>query len=303
MNAVLRTMLEGVVDYAGLFPPAKLSMREAVAEYSQILSSSHSWLVDRFACTAERLDELGKELAADPPSNPVQLSVIGSPSLDREGWKRGIERDGELMTSFLRDSHGLAEIQAYEVKTPDQKHLEEYVRDLRQFTGVDVFTELGWTPELNDSLALLAEMETAFAKMRTGGLVKEAFPSSSQLAQLISQCCQLDLTFKLTAGLHHPLPHEVAETGARHHGFLNVLAACALAISEELSAKEIADILDETRPKEFHFRRDGISLHEHRASPEDVENSRTLLVSFGSCSVAEPVADLEKLGFLGKVSR
>lgn len=303
MNGVMRSMLEGVIDYAGLFPPARLPMGDALKEYLEIVHGPDKWLVDRFACPSGKLQDLTIELTDHPDEPFVPLAVIGSGQADHKHWRHGIEHDALEMTKFQGAVEDLAEIQAYEVRVPDHEHLAEYVGDLQAFANVDLFVELPWGPEMADSLAVLAETEIAFAKARTGGLEASAFPSSGDLAGFIQQCVQLDLTFKLTAGLHHPLPTIDPHTGATMHGFLNVLAATALALSEDLSRREMEDLLDERDPKAFGFKRESLVWREHRATIEDVENARTLFFSFGSCSVREPLEGLDGIGLLEKVGK
>src|SRR3954466_16053776 len=53
----VRTLLEGAIDYAGLFPPSAVSMSEAVINYAMVRNSNYSWMVGRFVVTAARLDE------------------------------------------------------------------------------------------------------------------------------------------------------------------------------------------------------------------------------------------------------
>ena len=43
-SSALRTLVAGVVDYAGLFPPASLGMRDAVANYADYRASDQSQL-------------------------------------------------------------------------------------------------------------------------------------------------------------------------------------------------------------------------------------------------------------------
>ena len=57
-------MMRRLVDYAGLFPPAALSMADAVARYGEHVTSSDSWMLGRFVVPVERLDELAD--AASP---------------------------------------------------------------------------------------------------------------------------------------------------------------------------------------------------------------------------------------------
>jgi hypothetical protein len=302
MNVALRAMLEGVIDYAGLFPPAKLPLGEAVEEYLGIIHGPDKWIVDRFACPIGKLSDLAIELTEHPEEPFVPVAVIGSNHPDHKHWQHGIEHDAAEMTKFQRAVENHAEIQAYEVRLPDHLHLNQYVNDLKSFTNIDVFAELPWGPEMTDSLAALAELEVASAKARTGGLEATDIPSSVNLAAFIQQCVQLDLTFKLTAGLHHPLPTLDDRTGATMHGFLNVLTATAMCLSEDLSQREMEALLDEKNPKAFNFKRDSLVWHDHKATLEDIENARTLFFSFGSCSVREPLDDLAKIGLVERAN-
>jgi hypothetical protein len=303
MSGGLRALLEGVIDYAGLFPPAKLPLPEAVTEFLGIIEGPDKWIVDRFACSTGKLADLAIELTEHPEEPFVPVAVIGGQHPDHKHWKHGIEHDGSEMLKFQRSVENHAEIQAFEIRVPDHQHLEQYVSDLRSFANIDVFVELPWGPEMTDSLAVLAELDGACAKARTGGLEASAFPSAEELAGFIQQCVQLDLAFKLTAGLHHPLPTRDERTGAIMHGFLNVLAATTFALSEDFSRKEVQEVLEETSPKAFAFKRDTLVWRGHRASLEDIENARTLFFSFGSCSVAEPLHGLEAIGLLERVSK
>lgn len=303
MNGGLRAMLEGVIDYAGLFPPARLALPQAVEEYLGIIQGPEKWMVDRFACPVGKLADLSVELTEHVEEPFVPVAVIGGNHPDHKHWKHGIEHDASEMVKFQRSVENHAEVQAYEVRIPDHAHLAEYVNDLKAFTNVDVFVELPWDPAMPDSLAMLAELDAVCPKARTGGLEAAAFPSAQSLAAFIQQCVQLDLGFKLTAGLHHPLPRRDESTGAQMHGFLNVLAATSLAYSEDLSSREIEDVLTESDPKAFAFKRDSLVWNGHKAALEDIEIARTLFLSFGSCSVKEPLEGLESLGLFEKVGR
>lgn len=296
-------MLEGVIDYAGLFPPAKLPLSEAVNEFLGIVHGPNKWLVDRFACPVGKLPELAIELAEHPDEPFVPVAVIGTVQADHKHWKHGLEHDAAVMTKFVQAAENHAEIQAYEVRLPDHAHVTEYVNELRPFANIDLFAELPWSPEMPSSLAMLAEAEVASAKARTGGIEALAFPSPADLAEFIQQCVQLDLGFKLTAGLHHPLPTRDEKLGVTMHGFLNVLAATAFASSEDLSTRELEEVLKETGPSAFGFKRDALTWREHRATLDDVEFARTLFFSFGSCSVQEPVDGLAAIGLQDKVSK
>src|SRR5688500_9249199 len=100
MHASLARLLHGVIDYAGLFPPAKLSMREAVEEYVSYRQSQESWIVSRFICPASRLMELEKELARADTPDCVALSVVGTGGSDIDAFESGLEKDVADMNQF-----------------------------------------------------------------------------------------------------------------------------------------------------------------------------------------------------------
>ena len=43
-------LLEGLVDYAGLYPPAALAMSSAVRQYAQYRAAGSGWMLGRFVC-------------------------------------------------------------------------------------------------------------------------------------------------------------------------------------------------------------------------------------------------------------
>src|SRR5262249_58715448 len=92
-------------------------------------------------------------------------------------------------------------------------------------------------PIIDDPLELIKSLaETgARAKVRTGGVTADAFPSSFNLARFIKICAEEDVPFKATAGLHHPLrsvnklTYAPDSASAMMHGFLNVFLAATFA--------------------------------------------------------------------------
>jgi len=291
MNGALQRLLGGVFDYAGLFPPTQLSMPETVENFLRYRSGDEGWVVDRLVCPSSRLEELRQELTKHLIEEPVPLTVIGSTGVE---WGDGLVHDAEAMTRFIERAGEQADIEAFEVRVPGCDKLEEYLHDLRSFNQVDVFCELPWGPHLPESLGLVAEQDWLGAKARTGGLDKGAFPSCDDLAAFIQQCVQLELEFKVTAGLHHPFRSDREEVGAKMHGFVNVLVAAALAQANDLSAKETAEILDCEDAEEFVFGKQSLKFRAWTADLEDVDDARALLIGIGSCSIEEPLQDLRE---------
>ena len=140
-----------------------------------------------------------------------------------------------------------------------------------------------------------------FAKLRTGGMTPAAIPSVGDVAAFIVACADRRLAFKATAGLHHPVRADHALTYAADapravmHGFLNVFLAAALAWHGD---RELEPVLAETDPTAFRFD-DRAHWRDRSLSAEQVREARQNFAhSFGSCSFAEPVHDLQVLRLL-----
>lgn len=297
MNPLLGQLLDGVIDYAGLFPPAQLGLDDAFAEF-QALPADESWMVDLFVCPSNKLAELDA-LARRNGIDGLTVSVIGNPVESTDKALASIERDIQRMEGCANLEFG-----AYEVKI--SHHGEGGVsRSLRSLdrSGVldltdDVYVELGWPSDLEDCLHEMAAINPEFgAKARTGGVTADTFPSAIQLALFIHTAVNIEIPFKMTAGLHDPLWHHDPELGIDRHGFLNVCLAGLFAMVADLPQTEIAGLLSLNDFKELKLSPDAITLKGHSANAEAIRMFRDWFGGFGSCSVAEPVAGLKKLGY------
>jgi hypothetical protein len=90
----LRVLLEHLIDYAGLFPPAALSMQDAVRNYARYRDGDHAWALGKFIVPQARASEvpaefplsiLGvdevkatteEEIAAFPPNVYVEIADV-----------------------------------------------------------------------------------------------------------------------------------------------------------------------------------------------------------------------------------
>ena len=78
-NRSVIALLDALIDYAGLFPPAGLGMREAVRNYATNREGPYSWALARFICPASRLRELHDEwLAARVSAMPLRMRCFRS---------------------------------------------------------------------------------------------------------------------------------------------------------------------------------------------------------------------------------
>jgi hypothetical protein len=156
-------------------------------------------------------------------------------------------------------------------------------------------------PDMVSSLAIHGQR----AKIRTGGVTPETFPSSRDIIRFVKTCLAANVRFKATAGLHHPircfrpLTYEAESVKGTMHGFLNLFLMTAFA-REGYRASLLEDLMEEEFEEVFTFEdQAAVWREEYVLSLWQIERMRaTGLQSFGSCSFDEPVADLQKLGVL-----
>ncbi len=252
-------------------------MDVAVREHLANRISPHAALVGRFLCPASRLGELSEAL---PAGETLHVGIIVDSGID------GIEK---AMAEAAREPRFAVEL--VEVPLPgdyDQpRAAERAVAGLQHAPrAAHVFIELPRVDGWQHALAVIAR-ESIGAKLRTGGVTDSAFPSDAELLAFVRACASAGVPFKCTAGLHSALRHRDPVTGFRHHGFLNILAAaCSIVTGTDDFAA-----LTETN---------AARLVSYLRSIDDVTaiRVRTLFVSYGSCSIDEPLDELIALGLL-----
>lgn len=293
MTPTLATVLDGLFDYAGLFPPAALPMEEAFQEYVRHVGNpDEAWVVDCFVCPVAWLPELLKLPARR--TEPIDVTVLGT-SIE------GLRQDERGVEAFLEAAAGRFSVASYEVKigptVPDVGALRKLGRsELFEL----VYLEVPWSEAMEDSLVAIAEcdQDRLCAKARTGGLEPAAFPSSDALAAFLKACNDLDLAYKLTAGLHHPIRRFDDGLQAWMHGFLNVAAAGALGFEHDLTRSEMATILEITEREALSFGETTLRVGSWEIGVDGLDDYRGLFLAIGSCSIREPLDDLDALGLL-----
>jgi len=299
--ASLQVLLKGIIDYAGLFAPASLNMMASVNNYSRYLNHPQRWALGRFVLPVARLDEFLN--AQENLADPWQLSAIVSAN---------IEADLAVVEEFNREAPG-AVIDSIEVRVCNQREIE-LVRK-HQPSATNAIYEIA--PERADELLPILRSVGGCAKLRTGGVVEEAFPSVEPVAEFIARCAELGVPFKATAGLHHPLrcvrrlTCEPNSQEGTMHGFLNLFTAAAVAWSAVQAGGRrgapdsgvLATGLADRDSANWHFGEDAMIWRGGgeavRIDVHDLRSMRSqFALSFGSCSFEEPLQDLRELDLL-----
>lgn len=308
MFGSLRTLLTGLIDYAGLFPPARLPLDQAIRNYARYRQEDDAWMLGRFIVPAARLEDLEpyhEELFRVDP--PFAFSVLGRGGGSLTEFLTNLRDDLRDIAAF-RKRHGTrVSVEVIETRLPpdlaEPNRLESVLslfKTLRVFPAVGLFP-FGEAPgrpeELLKQLAQLSGERVGF-KLRCGGLDASAFPSSEQIADALWHCLDAGIPFKATAGLHHPLPRFDAGVQARMHGFINVFLAGVLVYARNLSVRQLRSLLDDDKPKHFSFSDKAAAWGKHRATTAEIAAARReFVLSFGSCSFDEPRQDLRALGW------
>jgi hypothetical protein len=196
---------------------------------------------------------------------------------------------------------GVAIIDAIEIKAARPADIENAMKLTP--AKLTPYFEIPIGDDPSELIKSVAETE-ARAKVRTGGVTADAFPSSFDLARFIKICAEEDVPFKATAGLHHPLrsvnklTYAPDSASAMMHGFLNVFLAAAFA-QTGMEVDRLVELIEERSPEAFQFDSGGVTWRDEMIVRGQLRNSRNLLaIAFGSCSFEEPIEDLRKIGLL-----
>jgi hypothetical protein len=276
----LQAAFGALIDYAGLFPPAKLSLAQALAEYSAARAGPHAWMLGRFIVPASLLEKL-----PEAPAAPLSAIVEPSPAA--------------LATLAALRARG-TRIEAIEIPPGSGRASMGTLLSAAGLSTLPTFVEIPRAQLERDRLAqATTELARAGlgAKLRCGGTTRDAFPSVDEVARFIGSAVLARVPFKATAGLHHPVRHADAANGFPMHGFLNLLAAAALA--RRVNVATLERIVAEEDAGAFAFDDTSFAWRDERVGVDELAMARrTTFVSYGSCSFAEPIDDLVALRIL-----
>ena len=298
--------LHGLVDDAAVFPPGNAPLEEALRAHLQHRAAPYADLVGPLVVGERHLAELADLLPATA-RDETQDQTPSEPAVGHELSVAVVVSGGagavEPAVRWARQAH--LELAGLEVAVRDSatgeaahnaRRITTMVNQLRSAGELDddvpVHVEmprLYGSPPTPDWFGALDELSAAELrlKLRTGGLDADAFPAPHELAGCIEAALDREMAFKCTAGLHHAVRHRDPQTGFEHHGFLNVLLATK-ALFDGASVDDAAALLDEGN----------VEVLVDGASEDALTAGRRWFTSFGSCSVVEPLEDLQKLGLV-----
>lgn len=296
-----RSFFSGIIDYAGLFPPASLGMPDAVNAYAEYRSGQERDLLGRFVLPAGRLGEFSGAARDVMPrgedAEPWRLSVVAA---------NGSVPDREAILHFncshwSGSDRGSAVCDAVEMPVNTTDDVADAITLYPGFFQLFLEVKLGID---TDSIIGAMAGTRAAAKVRTGGVTAESIPPAVEVLAFMKACKRHAVPFKATAGLHHlvradyPLTYEAGAKAAEMFGYLNVFLAAAFVYAGADDDDALA-ILKERDASAFHFDDTGVTWRGRRLNPGALEKTRgEFALSFGSCSFAEPVTEAREVGLV-----
>jgi hypothetical protein len=328
MQSAFKAFMNGIIDYAGLFPPTELSMDTAIQNYLRYQNEADKWMLSRFICPAKRLNELEKyrdDFRSVKKS--LRISFLGRGGENIEEFYIALEEDLRLVNEFVGNHATVIKIQAYEVRLPEALieqgnpvRISEFLNKAAEIMEANSqdkivpFYEGTFWGEWSKTIEALGEgisyhnifvrskrfrkYRPAGYKLRCGGAEPSMYPSPEQVAHVILTCKRHEIALKATAGLHHPIRHFNEAEQVKMHGFLNVFGAGVIAQCYDLVVDRIAEIIEDENGEHFVFTEPEFKWNDLSVTIDQIKSARKQrMISFGSCSFDEPREDLRSLGY------
>ncbi len=305
----LESFVAGIVDYAGLFPPAGLGMDAVVENYSGYLQNNTRQMLGRLIVPAGRLAEFESSAKELLPSveggDPWRISaLVPSVAAENDAFQFAISGIQQFNDRHAEARQGLALVDVVEIRTPTAEQILETSRRLPMELSAFLEIPVDESPRgLIETIGRLGDgfgRSRFFAKIRTGGVEPAMIPSSAIVARFLIDCAEQYVTFKATAGLHHPirgefnLTYEPDSVRGTMHGFVNVFVAACFAFSGVTDPSVIESVLETAEGSKFEFNEDGLEWEGRSLSASRlIQIRRRFATSFGSCSFVEPTTELQ----------
>jgi len=309
-----------IIDYAGLFPPAKLDLKTSLENYIKFKNSEHSFLLSKFICPVNLLGELIQLISKSHKDEKLNLSLLIQSSDKETDFKTIVKENLEkIKDEILNCGKGIS-IDAIELKLPSEllnSYKEDEIISLLDYISSEIrnsfdkelffFIEGQFSEDSKKETKKLIDsiyhhnikFNDAGYKLRTGGITPEMFPSTELVAYSLKECIDRSVKIKFTAGLHHPFRHYDYELRTFMHGFINIFSAGLIAHRHNLSLGGMNEIISDENGNNFVYTVDCFSWKDWELCRDEIALARKeLMLSFGSCSFDEPVEDLKKLKLL-----
>ena len=302
--ASLQYFLDKLIDYAGLFPPAKLEIQPSLTNYAEYIHSTDRWIMSQFIIPVSRLHEISSDLMKKYSNlSPLRLSIIST----------DICNEIDIATQFLEKYENLTIFTGHESRISDLSTFSQHLLDvhqLRKNQNLDFisFYEVGpsdnWASQMNEAVLKISAFNTEYEtnigfKLRCGGVEAHMFPPAEDIAHAILACGEAGVSMKFTAGLHHPVRHYSESVKTKMYGFFNIFIGGMIAHKFKLGIETLITVLLDEDAENFKVDENELGWKNYSISNFEIQKYRQeSFISYGSCSFDEPREDLQKLGLL-----
>lgn len=312
----LKQFMNGIIDYAGMFPPAKLDFYSAFQNYLFYQNHRDGWMVDRFVFPIKMYERLPEfEDFFKEQEYEIKLTTLPRYHDSSDLFLSDFMTDLISLGSTIFNLSASFDFRVFEFKLPkdlmhaSQNEFNEFFNQLIQFakdhplTNPRFFVEMHITDDWKFQMNKITDMikhhpyaEHLGFKLRCGGITADLFPDSEIVATAIHLCNEKNIPVKFTAGLHHLIRHYNEDVSTKMYGFFNVFGACMLSKRFHIDINQIEDILVDEKPENFAFSDLGMKWKDMEVPTSVINQSRnTFCMSYGSCSFEEPRDDLKHL--------
>jgi len=316
LRSGLKYFMTRIIDYAGMFPPAKLSFASAFSNYLNYQDDSDNWMMERFVFPITKHNEIADfSPQLNSHNQIIKLSILPQYDDSEVVFLENFKLDFEQLTLATKVSPARFDLNFFEFKLPknlaeaDQNRVYRFFDELLSIAKThphhkpQFFIEMSigsdWKYSMNRFTNLLTYYPQAKHlgfKLRCGGITSDTFPEAFIVANAIHLCREKSLPIKFTAGLHHPLSHFNSSLNTRMYGFFNILGAAVLSYTHLLSLNELEEMITEERIDHFSFADQGMKWRDYVVNTEQIKQAREkFCMGYGSCSFDEPRQDLRSL--------
>jgi hypothetical protein len=279
-------LLQGLVDYAGLFPPAALSLSQSLQAFRSYQQGLAPSLLGRFVCKASQLEPL-RDLLIE--GDAFRLSALLE-----------APEEVELVERFHHKVGAAVRVDTLETRLIGA---EQSRRWLRRW-NYSLFFEVKPDQFAEGATVCAPHQGRLGLKLRTGALQPEGIPGVPEVVDFLRVAHEAQVPYKFTAGLHHarpgeyPLSYAADAPRARLFGFVPLFGLACLHWTGRLGESALSAGLSCDAPL---VQADSKGLHYAGASCSAAEIEEFRLRgarSFGSCSFEEPLQELIEMGWI-----
>lgn len=290
----LRSLLQGLVDDAAVFPPGNAPVERAWSEHLALRAGRYGDLLGPLLIGTPAAASLVAAAAAAEP--PVDDQETGGEATSRVRVAV-VARAGTPVEDLVDAVAALRESPHLQVASVELAH-DEAGRWRRALElDLPVAVEIGRDPSAQvramDELVTRSQHHRGVVvKLRTQSTAEATVPSPRELADFLDGVRRHHLPFKLTGGLHHAVAGEAPRTGGGtefQHGVLNVLVAAHYLDARDLPLPSLEAVLELEDAE-------GLAAIVRTLEEHEVAALRARFVSFGCCCVTDPLDELAQLG-------